>query len=46
VAVLAAFDLARTSFHAALMVASHDAVVPGLAAEAYHLDKGALSRTE
>jgi putative ABC transport system ATP-binding protein len=27
-AVLAAFELARTSFHAALIVASHDAVVP------------------
>jgi putative ABC transport system ATP-binding protein len=43
-AVLAAFDLARNSFHAALIVASHDAVVPGLAAEAYHLEEGALSR--
>jgi len=43
-AVLAAFDLARTSFHAALIVASHDAVVPGLTAETYHLEEGALSR--
>jgi len=45
-AVLAAFDLARSSFHAALIVASHDAMVPGLAAEAYHLEEGALSRTK
>src|SRR5436853_4210914 len=45
-AVLAAFDLARSSFHAALIVASHDAMVPGLVAEAYHLEEGALSRTK
>jgi ABC-type lipoprotein export system ATPase subunit len=43
-AVLAAFDLARTSFHAALIVASHDVAMPGLTAEAYHLEGGALSR--
>lgn len=43
-AVLVAFDLARTSFHAALIVASHDAAVPGLSAAAYHLEEGALSR--
>src|SRR5438552_15151324 len=43
-AVLLAFELARTSFHAALVVASHDAAVPGLAAEAYHLENGSLSR--
>ena len=43
-AVLVAFELARTSFHAALVVASHDAAVPGLAAEAYHLENGSLSR--
>jgi putative ABC transport system ATP-binding protein len=42
-AVLGAFDLARSSFHAALIVASHDAAVPGLAAEAYHLEEGVLS---
>src|SRR5213596_3246363 len=43
-AVLLAFELARTSFHAALVVASHDAAVPGLASEAYHLENGSLSR--
>ena len=43
-AVLAAFELARTSFRTALVVASHEAVVPGFAAEAYHLEEGSLSR--
>src|SRR2546427_3672893 len=43
-AVLAAFELARTSFRTALVVASHDAAVPGLAATAYHLENGTLSR--
>ncbi len=42
-AVLAAFDLARSSFRAALIVVSHDAAVPGLAAKAYHLEEGVLS---
>src|SRR5438309_2498567 len=44
-AVLTAFELARTSFHAALVVASHDAAVPGFRADAYRLEDGALSRT-
>ncbi len=44
-AALAAFELARTSFHAALVVASHDAAVPGFRADAYRLEDGALSRT-
>src|SRR5437773_698954 len=43
-AVLAAFEVARTAFRAALVIASHDAAVPGLAAEAYHLENGRLSR--
>src|SRR5881409_3451500 len=43
-AVLDAFSLARTSFRAALVIASHDAAVPGLAAEAYHLENGRLFR--
>src|SRR3989440_12981046 len=43
-AVLTAFELARTSFHAALVVASHDAAVPGFRADAYRLEDGALSR--
>src|SRR5256886_4507385 len=43
-AVLAAFELAQTSFRTALVVASHDAAVPGLAATAYHLENGTLSR--
>ncbi|TLZ78232.1 MAG: ATP-binding cassette domain-containing protein [Methanobacteriota archaeon] len=43
-AVLGAFELARTSFRTALVVASHDAAVPGLAATAYHLENGTLSR--
>src|SRR5216117_3540250 len=43
-AVLAAFEVARTAFRAALVIARHDAAVPGLAAEAYHLENGRLSR--
>src|SRR5947208_4860067 len=43
-AVLAAFEVARTAFRAALVIASHDAAVPALAAEAYHLENGRLSR--
>jgi len=41
-AVLVAFELARTSFHAALIVASHDAQLPGFSAEAHHLEEGTL----
>jgi ABC-type lipoprotein export system ATPase subunit len=41
-AVLASFELARTEFHAALVVASHDPTVPGFVAESYHLEDGAL----
>src|SRR5438094_2151714 len=41
-AVLTAFELARTSFHAALIVASHDAQLPGFSAEAHHLEEGTL----
>lgn len=41
-AVLDAFELARSSFHAALIVATHDAAVQGLDAEAYRLEEGAL----
>src|SRR5438876_389113 len=40
--VLVAFELARTSFHAALIVASHDAGLPGLSAEVHHLEEGTL----
>jgi len=43
--VLTAFELARTSFHAALIVASHDAAVPGFRADAYRLEDGTLSPT-
>src|SRR5947208_550052 len=39
-AVLVAFELARTSFHAARVVASHDAQLPGFSAEAHHLAEG------
>src|SRR5467141_4877548 len=39
-AVLDAFQLARTSFQTALIVASHDAEVKGLAALSYRLDEG------
>src|SRR5467141_1812215 len=39
-AVLDAFQLARTSYRAALVVATHDAEVKGLAALSYRLDEG------
>lgn len=42
-AVIDAFELARTSFRAALVVATHDADVAGIAATRYRLDDGALS---
>ena len=41
-AVLVAFELARTSFHAALIVASHDAELPEFSAEVHHLEEGTL----
>src|SRR5437879_7995054 len=41
-AVLVAFELARTSFRAALIVASHDTELPGFSAEAHHLEEGTL----
>ncbi len=42
-AVLAAFELARTSYHAAVVVATHDADVKGFAAASYRLDAGTLT---
>ena len=42
-AVLAAFELARTSYHAALVVATHDADVKGFGATLYRLDGGTLT---
>ncbi len=42
-AVIDAFDVARTSFRAALIVATHDADVAGIAATKYRLDAGSLS---
>jgi putative ABC transport system ATP-binding protein len=44
-AVLHAFELARTSFHAALVIATHDAEVGGFAAIRYRLDAGELTRS-
>ena len=44
-AVIAAFDVARTSFRAALVIATHDADVAGIAATRYRLDDGTLTRT-
>lgn len=41
-AVLEAFHLARTSFHTALILATHDAAVQGLDATAYRLEDGTL----
>jgi len=41
-AVLAAFELARTSYHAALVVATHDADAKGFGAASYRLDGGTL----
>jgi putative ABC transport system ATP-binding protein len=43
-AVIDAFELARTSFRAALVVATHDADVAGIAATRYRLDDGTLNR--
>src|SRR5712692_5681695 len=42
-AVLAAFELARTSYHAAVVVATHDADVKGFGAASYRLDGGTLT---
>lgn len=43
-AVLEAFDLARTSFRAALILTTHDAAVQGLDAATYRLEDGTLRR--
>ena len=43
-AVLEAFALARTSFNAAIVLASHDPEVRGIPASAYRLEDGVLSR--
>jgi putative ABC transport system ATP-binding protein len=43
-AVLEAFHLARTSYHAALVVATHDAELKGLGALGYRLEDGELTR--
>src|SRR5947209_12795209 len=43
-AVLEAFQLARTSYHAALVVATHDPDVKGFGATSYRLDTGSLTR--
>src|SRR5437867_12523746 len=43
-AVLAAFELAREDFHAAVIVASHEPTVPGFAGTSYHLEDGTLGR--
>ena len=43
-AVNEAFELARTSFGAALVVATHDPDVAGIAPTRYRLDDGALTR--
>ena len=42
-AVLDAFHLARTSYRAALVVATHDAELKGLAALSYRLEEGELN---
>ena len=42
-AVLDAFSLARTSYQAALVVATHDADVKGFGAKSYRLDAGSLT---
>src|SRR5438309_8519928 len=42
-AVLAAFELARKSYQAALVVATHDADVKGFGATSYRLDAGTLT---
>ena len=44
-AVLPAFELARSSFHAAFLVATQDAARTGFEAEAYRLEDGTLRRT-
>ena len=43
-AVLAAFELAREDFHAAVIVASHEPTVLGFAGTSYHLEEGTLGR--
>lgn len=43
-AVLEAFQLARSSFRAALVLATHDVEVKGLAADEYRLEDGTLGR--
>src|SRR5881296_4067717 len=42
-AVLDAFQLARTSYHAAVVVATHEADVKGFGATSYRLEAGALA---
>jgi len=42
-AVLEAFGLAQTSYHASIVLASHDPDIKGFAATTYHLDGGTLS---
>src|SRR5947199_3849732 len=44
-AVLAAFELAREDFHAAVIVASHEPTVPGFAGTSYHLEDGTRGRS-
>ena len=44
-AVLEAFELARTSFRAALVIASHEADIRGFTATQYGLEDGVLRRT-
>ena len=41
--LLATFQLARTSYHAALVVATHDAEVKGFGATSYRLEAGSLT---
>jgi putative ABC transport system ATP-binding protein len=43
-AVLAAFELARTSYGAAVVIAAHDATLSGSVAARYRLDEGTLVR--
>jgi ABC-type lipoprotein export system ATPase subunit len=43
-AVLAAFELARTSYRAAVVIAAHDAALSGSVGTRYRLDEGTLVR--
>src|SRR5438034_2784290 len=45
-AVLEAFALAQTSYHASIVLASHDPEVRGVPAARYRLESGVLSREE